>query len=93
LVFGVAGAILVALDFPIAPILLGFVLGPLVEENFRRTLLLSHGNMMVFLQRPISATFIAASALLVIIQLFLWFLKIYKKRRNSVLGLEVAVEL
>jgi putative tricarboxylic transport membrane protein len=93
LVFGVAGAILVALDFPIAPILLGFVLGPLVEENFRRTLLLSHGDMMVFLQRPISATFIAASALLVAVQLFLWFLKVYKKRRNSTVGLEAAVEL
>jgi len=36
LVFGVLGAVFLALDFPIAPILLGFVLGPLVEENFRR---------------------------------------------------------
>ena len=70
--FGVIGAVLVALDFPIAPILLGFVLGPLVEENFRRALLLSHGNMAVFIQRPISAGFITASTMLILVQLAFW---------------------
>jgi TctA family transporter len=70
LVFGVIGAVLAALEFPAAPILLGFVLGPLVEENFRRTLLLSHGDMMVFLQRPISAAFVGAAALLIGGQVF-----------------------
>ena len=70
LAFGVGGAILAALEFPAAPILLGFVLGPLVEENFRRTLLLSHGDLTVFLQRPISATFVTASFILVAAQLF-----------------------
>ena len=71
LAFGVFGAVFSALEFSVAPILLGFVLGPLVEENFRRALLLSHGDLMVFLQRPISAGFIAASALLVVVQLLL----------------------
>jgi putative tricarboxylic transport membrane protein len=69
LVFGVIGAIFVALDFPVAPILLGFVLGPMVEENFRRALLLSRGDLHVFLDRPISATFIGLSALLVLVQI------------------------
>jgi len=69
-VFGVIGAVLAALEFPAAPILLGFVLGPLVEENFRRTLLLSHGDMMVFLQRPISAAFVGAAVLLIGGQVF-----------------------
>jgi TctA family transporter len=70
--FGIVGAVFAALDFSVAPILLGFVLGPLVEENFRRALLLSRGDMAVFLQRPISAAFIMASFALVAMQLFFW---------------------
>lgn len=66
LVFGVLGALFMALDFPLAPILLGVVLGPMMEENFRRALLLSRGNMAVFVTRPISAGFIAVCALVVI---------------------------
>ncbi len=72
LVFGIAGAIFIALGFPVAPILLGFVLGPLVEDNFRRSLLLSHGDMAVFFQQPISATFMTISILLVAIRLAIW---------------------
>jgi TctA family transporter len=72
LAFGIAGAVFSALEFPVAPILLGFVLGPLVEDNFRRALLLSHGHLLVFLQHPISAGFIAASALLIGLRLFFW---------------------
>jgi len=53
------------LEFSVAPILLGFVLGPMVEENFRRALLLSRGDMTVFIDRPISCTFVVISALLV----------------------------
>ena len=68
-VFGVFGAVLLALDFPVAPILLGFVLGPLVEENFRRALLLSRGSLAVFVERPISGVIIALCALLLLTQL------------------------
>ena len=69
LFFGVCGVILLMLRFPVAPILLGFVLGPMMEENFRRALEISDGHLMVFLQRPISACFLAASALLILVQL------------------------
>jgi putative tricarboxylic transport membrane protein len=69
LVFGVIGAVFLTLGFPMAPIVLGFVLGPLVEENFRRSLLLSHGDLMVFIQHPISAVFISVSALLIVAQI------------------------
>jgi len=65
LFFGVVGALFMALEFPIAPIILGFVLGPLMEENFRRALVLSHGDLAVFFQRPISLGFMAACGLLV----------------------------
>ncbi|GAB7542017.1 tripartite tricarboxylate transporter permease [Cupriavidus sp. 8B] len=64
LAFGVIGALLMWLGFSVAPILLGFVLGPMVEENFRRSLLLSRGDMMVFVHRPISCVFVVLSALL-----------------------------
>jgi TctA family transporter len=67
-VFGVIGAIFMALEFPVSPIVLGFVLGPLLEENFRRALLLSHGDLVVFVERPISAWFMAACATLVLVQ-------------------------
>ena len=67
--FGIVGAIFLMLDFPVSPIVLGFVLGPMLEENFRRAMLLSRGDLLVFLQRPISAWFIGACALLIIAQL------------------------
>ncbi|MDR2333806.1 tripartite tricarboxylate transporter permease [Diaphorobacter ruginosibacter] len=66
LVFGIVGALLMVLDFSVAPIMLGFVLGPMMEENFRRALLLSRGDMAIFVQRPISATFVGISAVLLL---------------------------
>jgi TctA family transporter len=67
-VFGILGAVFMALDFPVSPIVLGFVLGPMLEENFRRAMLLSRGDLMVFVQRPISAWFIGACTLLILAQ-------------------------
>lgn len=46
-------------DLPAAPMLLGFVLGPMMEEHFRRALMLSRGDLMTFVERPISGTVIA----------------------------------
>jgi TctA family transporter len=68
LVIGVAGYVLLQLGFPPAPVVLGFVLGPRMEDNFRRALLVAHGNVRVFLDRPISATFLALAGLFVIMQ-------------------------
>ena len=75
-VFGVIGAIFLMLDFPVSPIVLGFVLGPMLEENFRRAMLLSRGDLMVFLQRPISAWFIGACSLLILAQLVAYVRKL-----------------
>jgi putative tricarboxylic transport membrane protein len=56
------------LDCEPAPLILGFVLGPMMEENLRRALLISRGDPMVFLQEPISLAFlVAAAALLMVI--------------------------
>lgn len=54
LVFGIAGYVLRVLDFEPAPLLLGYVLGPMLEENFRRAMLLSRGSFQTFIERPIS---------------------------------------
>jgi len=75
-IIGVLGAIFLSLDFPVAPIVLGFVLGPMFEENLRRAMLLSNGDLGVFLDRPISAWFIAACALLILAQLVAYVRKV-----------------
>ncbi len=63
LLFGAFGYLLLQLGFEPAPILLGFVLGPRLEENFRRSVLLSRGSLLTFVDRPISAAFVGLSAL------------------------------
>jgi len=68
-VFGVLGYIFLRLDLEPAPLILGFILGPMLEENFRRALLLSRGNFATFVSRPISATLVALMAVFVIWQI------------------------
>ena len=70
LLFGAFGYLLLQLGFEPAPILLGFVLGPRLEENFRRSVLLSRGSLATFVDRPISAVFLALCALLVLAQIY-----------------------
>ena len=65
-VFGILGYVLVKLEFEAAPLILGYVLGPLMEENLRRALLISRGDPTVFFTRPISLAFMTASILILI---------------------------
>ena len=67
--FGVVGWLLAKLGFEPAPLVLGFVLGPLLEENFRRAMLISGGDATVFLQRPVSLALLLASAGLLLLVL------------------------
>ena len=66
LIFGLIGFGMMRFGFPAAPLLLGFVLGPLIEENFRRALVLSRGNLDVFVSRPVSATFLGLTLLVLL---------------------------
>ncbi|AMG88730.1 MULTISPECIES: tripartite tricarboxylate transporter permease [Bordetella] len=66
-IFGVVGYVWSKLKCEGAPLLLGLVLGPMMEENFRRALLLSRGDFLTFVERPLSASLLGAAALLVII--------------------------
>lgn len=61
--FGLLGYLLVRFGCELAPFILGFVLGPLLEEHFRRAMMFSRGDPMVFLHSPISVGFIALSVL------------------------------
>lgn len=72
LVFGVIGYVLRLFRFEPAPMLIGFVLGPMLEENFRRAMLLSRGDPTVFLTRPGSAALIAVAAMLLATTLIPW---------------------
>jgi putative tricarboxylic transport membrane protein len=64
--FGLLGYILLKLGFEPAPMLLGFVLGPLMEENLRRALAVSRGDASVFITRPISAGLLALAVALLV---------------------------
>jgi putative tricarboxylic transport membrane protein len=65
--FGVVGYALIKLDFEPAPLLLGFVLGPMLEENLRRAMLLSRGDATVFVTQPLSLGLLLASAALLLV--------------------------
>ena len=75
--FGLFGYILVKTESEPAPMLLGYILGPLMEENLRRAMLLARGDFFVFFQRPISATLLVVAILLL---LFVLLPSIRKKR-------------
>jgi len=65
--FGIVGYLLIRFGCEPAPLLLGFVLGPLLEEHLRRAMIISRGDPMIFVTRPISATLLALALLAVLI--------------------------
>jgi len=77
--FGILGYLFMKFKCEAPPLLLGFVLGPMMEENFRRALLLSRGDYTVFVTRPLSACLLAAAAFLVVIVM----LPAFKKTREE----------
>ena len=84
--FGIIGYGFIKLGAEPAPLLLGFILGPMMEENLRRALLLSRGDWSVFVTRPLSAGLLAAALLLLTIVL----LPAVKNKREDVFHEEEA---
>ena len=78
--FGVIGFLWIKLECSPVPLILGFVLGPMMEENFRRAMLVSRGDPTIFLTRPISLGFIIATILVVIVV----SLPALRKKRRSI---------
>ncbi len=72
LIFGVLAYILNRLDFPITPLVISIILGPIAESNMRRALTISNGSYWIFVSRPISAFFLAIS-------IFTFMMPIYKR--------------
>ena len=67
--FALVGYVLIKLGYEPAPMLLGFVLGKLMEEKLRQALILSRGNFMTFVERPISGVLLAVAVLMLIVAL------------------------
>ena len=79
-IFGILGYWLVKHDFEPAPLVLAFVLGPLMEDNLRRAMLIARGDTSVFITRPISGVLIFISVTLLVLAL----LPMIRKRRDEV---------
>jgi TctA family transporter len=78
--FGLLGYVLAKLECEPAPLLLGFILGPLLEENLRRAMIIARGNALVFVERPISAgLLLLAAAVMVVV-----FLPSVSRRRQEI---------
>lgn len=79
-IFGLLGYIFAKLGCEPAPMLLGYILGPMMEEYLRRALLLAHGDPMTFVERPISAAMLAIAVLAIVVVL----LPFIRKKREQV---------
>src|SRR5499426_672112 len=78
--FGIFGFVCMKLGFPLAPMLLGYVLGPMMEENLRRSMLQSGGDPSVFVTRPLSLVFIVATVLILVVMV----LPAVRERRREI---------
>ncbi len=76
--FGLLGYVFMRLDLDAAPLMLGFILGPMLEEYFRRAMLLSRGSFMTFVNRPISGTLLG-----VIVVFMAWQLVSFARSRRQ----------
>ncbi|MBU2937626.1 MULTISPECIES: tripartite tricarboxylate transporter permease [Pacificibacter] len=70
--FGVVGFVFSRLSLPVTPMAFGLILGPILEENLRRSLMISRGSWSIFLERPISAVLILICVFLISIPLLKW---------------------
>lgn len=92
IVFGAFGYILLRLGFHPAPILLGFVLGPRFEESFRRAMIISRGDIGIFVERPISAVFLGLCVLLIAAQIYLRTRTSWRERKSKIREMRTANE-
>jgi TctA family transporter len=81
-IFGLVGLMWRKFGCPPAPMMLGFVLGPMMEENLRRAMLISRGDPLVFFQRPISLAFMITTVLILVAM----SMPALKKRRKDIAG-------
>jgi putative tricarboxylic transport membrane protein len=80
-IFGVLGFVLQCYGYPVAPIVLGLILGPMLETHFRRALIVSRGDYAIFLQRPIAAALLAIAIVYLLAPMVAWA---WRRRRPAV---------
>jgi TctA family transporter len=81
--FGIVGYVLGLYGYPVAPLVLAFILSPILEEHMRRSLLISDGDFLLFVTRPISGAFVALTALVLLVPLLLRIQRSRSRRHNS----------
>jgi putative tricarboxylic transport membrane protein len=77
------GYVLGLYGYPVAPLVLAFILSPILEEHMRRSLLISDGDFLLFVTRPISGAFVALTALVLLVPLLLRIQRSRSRRHNS----------
>ena len=80
IIFGVFGYILRKLNYEAAPLVLAFILGPMLEKSLRQSLIMSSGHFIIFLEKPISAVALAIGVLLL---LFIWLFLLQEREREN----------
>ena len=85
-VFGILGYYMREMDYPIAPMVLGIILGDILDKNLRRALILSDGNILPFFTRPISLVLFLIT-LFVMVSRMAWFVSLMARLKNGLLGL------
>ena len=75
LIFGILGYLLNKFNFPLAPILMGIILGPIAEEGLRQSLMVSNGSWLILVTQPISAAFLGVTLLIICAKPMYWRLK------------------
>jgi putative tricarboxylic transport membrane protein len=89
--FGFMGYMFVRLELDAAPLMLGFILGPMLEENFRRALLLSRGDLGAFFTRPISGTLLGFIGFFIVWQVVSFYRQ--ERRRRATLALNIPLQI
>ena len=74
-IFGVIGYLMKKVDLPAAPVIMGIILGPMIETHFRRALIISNGAYSTFFTHPISAVFLCAAIISILYPLVKWAIK------------------
>lgn len=74
-IFGIIGYLLEKFKFPLATIILGVVLGPIAESQFRRSVQMSDGDFSIFFTRPISLTLIVVSIVMLFLPIIMKYIR------------------
>jgi TctA family transporter len=90
--FGLLGYVMMRLDLDAAPLMLGFILGPMLEENFRRALLLSRGEFGTFVTRPISGSLVGLIVVFMLWQVAAFFWQSRKHKAAALARAGIALQ-